>query len=61
MKKLIGYIIVFFPVIAIFGYCLWADWRETIYIVSGIVLLLDGLGWIRWFYALGKMVGNLDI
>jgi len=56
MRKTIGILVAFFPIIAALAVAFYFDWRLMAMVVLYTALALDVIGWCIWFIALGAKI-----
>lgn len=56
MRKTIGILVALFPLIAALAVAFYFDWLFMAIVVLYMVLVLDIIGWVIWFIALGAKI-----
>lgn len=56
IRTILGTLVVFFPLILLAIYLFWLNWGFSLFVVLGIILSMDIIGWVYWFYNLGTTI-----
>lgn len=60
MRKFIGWVVALFPFILLISFVVYLDWVFSVLIFCGVILVVDIVGWMMWFWEVGNRIMGDD-